>query len=151
MYSGRLKQGFPLTDEQREALERLTRRPTTAQALAQRARIAGLRPRRLRHGHCRRARPLPDDHRQVAPTVPQARHRRPTRRASAGGAKEDLRRRRRASHREDARDQATRRNSLEHALDALDVKTGSVIGECHRRHRAQEFRQFLQTIDAAVP
>ena len=34
---------------------------------------------------------------------------------------------------------------------ALDVKTGAVIGECHRRHRAQEFRQFLQTIDAAVP
>ncbi len=34
---------------------------------------------------------------------------------------------------------------------ALDVKTGAVIGECHRRHRAQEFRQFLQTIDASVP
>lgn len=34
---------------------------------------------------------------------------------------------------------------------ALDVKTGAVIGECHRRHRAQEFRQFLQTIEAAVP
>ena len=31
------------------------------------------------------------------------------------------------------------------------MKTGSVIGECYRRHRAQEFRQFLQTIDAAVP
>jgi transposase len=34
---------------------------------------------------------------------------------------------------------------------ALDVKTGAVIGECHRRHRAQEFRRFLQTIDASVP
>jgi transposase len=34
---------------------------------------------------------------------------------------------------------------------ALDVKTGAVIGECRRRHRAQEFRQFLQTIDASVP
>lgn len=34
---------------------------------------------------------------------------------------------------------------------ALDVKTGAVIGECRRRHRALEFRQFLQTIDAAVP
>ena len=34
---------------------------------------------------------------------------------------------------------------------ALDVKTGKVIGECHRRHRAQEFRQFLQTVDANVP
>jgi transposase len=34
---------------------------------------------------------------------------------------------------------------------ALDVKTGQLIGECHRRHRSVEFRQFLDTIDAAVP
>jgi transposase len=34
---------------------------------------------------------------------------------------------------------------------ALDVKTGTVIGECHARHRAAEFRRFLDTIDAAVP
>jgi len=34
---------------------------------------------------------------------------------------------------------------------ALDVKTGKVIGECHRRHRATEFRKFLDTIDAATP
>lgn len=34
---------------------------------------------------------------------------------------------------------------------ALDVKTGKVIGECRRRHRAVEFRAFLDTIDAAVP
>ena len=34
---------------------------------------------------------------------------------------------------------------------ALDVKTGTVIGECHARHRAIEFRRFLDTIDAAVP
>jgi transposase len=34
---------------------------------------------------------------------------------------------------------------------ALDVKTGRVIGECHRRHRASEFRKFLDTIDATVP
>lgn len=34
---------------------------------------------------------------------------------------------------------------------ALDVKTGKVIGECHARHRAAEFRSFLDTIDAAVP
>jgi transposase len=34
---------------------------------------------------------------------------------------------------------------------ALDVRTGEVIGECHRRHRAVEFRKFLATIDAAVP
>jgi transposase len=34
---------------------------------------------------------------------------------------------------------------------ALDVKTGEVIGECHRRHRAVEFRKFLDRIDKAVP
>jgi transposase len=31
------------------------------------------------------------------------------------------------------------------------VKTGRLIGECHRRHRSVEFRQFLDTIDAEVP
>jgi transposase len=34
---------------------------------------------------------------------------------------------------------------------ALNVKTGQVIGECHRRHRSIEFRKFLDTIDHAVP
>lgn len=34
---------------------------------------------------------------------------------------------------------------------ALVVKTGKVIGECHHRHRAIEFRQFLDTIDGTVP
>src|SRR5437773_7033624 len=34
---------------------------------------------------------------------------------------------------------------------ALDVKTGEVIGRCHRRHRAVEFRKFLDAIEAAVP
>jgi transposase len=34
---------------------------------------------------------------------------------------------------------------------ALDVKTGTVIGELHRRHRSLEFRKFLDTIDEAVP
>ena len=33
---------------------------------------------------------------------------------------------------------------------ALDVKTGAVIGECHRRHRSSEFRRFLDTIDQNV-
>src|SRR2546425_4540674 len=30
---------------------------------------------------------------------------------------------------------------------ALNMKTGKVIGEFHRRHRAKEFRQFLDTIE----
>jgi hypothetical protein len=34
---------------------------------------------------------------------------------------------------------------------ARDVKTGQLIGECGRRHRSVDFRQFLDTIDAAVP
>ena len=34
---------------------------------------------------------------------------------------------------------------------ALDTKTGKVIGQLHRRHRAREFRKFLDKIDAAVP
>lgn len=34
---------------------------------------------------------------------------------------------------------------------ALDVATGRVIGECHRRHRSREFVRFLETIDHTVP
>jgi transposase len=34
---------------------------------------------------------------------------------------------------------------------ALEVATGKIIGQCHRRHRAVEFRRFLDTIEAAVP
>ena len=34
---------------------------------------------------------------------------------------------------------------------ALDVATGRVIGECYPRHRAAEFRRFLDRIEADVP
>lgn len=34
---------------------------------------------------------------------------------------------------------------------ALEVKTGRVIGQLHQRHRAMEFRQFLDTIEANIP
>jgi hypothetical protein len=34
---------------------------------------------------------------------------------------------------------------------ALDVVTGKVIGSLHRRHRAEEFKQFLTTVDREVP
>jgi transposase len=34
---------------------------------------------------------------------------------------------------------------------ALDLATGRVIGELHRRHRAKEFLAFLRTIDGNVP
>ena len=34
---------------------------------------------------------------------------------------------------------------------ALDIATGTVIGKCYPRHRATEFRRFLDTIEKAVP
>jgi transposase len=34
---------------------------------------------------------------------------------------------------------------------ALNIATGKVIGEVHRRHRAKEFLSFLHTIDEATP
>ena len=34
---------------------------------------------------------------------------------------------------------------------ALDTATGEVIGQLHRRHRSDEFLQFLRTIEANVP
>jgi len=34
---------------------------------------------------------------------------------------------------------------------ALDIATGEVIGQTHRRHRSAEFLQFLRTIEASVP
>ena len=34
---------------------------------------------------------------------------------------------------------------------ALDVKTGTVSGELHRRHRSVEFEKFLKHIDAETP
>ena len=34
---------------------------------------------------------------------------------------------------------------------ALDVKVGKVIGQCFPRHRAREFRRFLDTVEGNVP
>jgi transposase len=44
-----------------------------------------------------------------------------------------------------------RRHGTTSLFAALNVATGRVIGECHRRHRSQEFLQFLETIDTEVP
>ena len=44
-----------------------------------------------------------------------------------------------------------KRNGTTSLFAALDTKSGKVIGELHRRHRALEFRKFLDTIDATVP
>ena len=34
---------------------------------------------------------------------------------------------------------------------ALDIATGAIIGKCYGRHRAREFRKFLDEIEASVP
>ena len=34
---------------------------------------------------------------------------------------------------------------------ALDTATGAVIGSCMKRHRAREFRAFLDEVESAVP
>jgi transposase len=34
---------------------------------------------------------------------------------------------------------------------ALDVKAGTIIGKCMPRHRAAEFRRFLDTVETRVP
>ena len=44
-----------------------------------------------------------------------------------------------------------RRHGTTSLFAALDAKTGTVIGETHRRHRSLEFRKFLDRIDASVP
>lgn len=44
-----------------------------------------------------------------------------------------------------------RRNGITSLFAALDVATGRVIGKTYRRHRAVEFRRFLNEIDRAVP
>lgn len=44
-----------------------------------------------------------------------------------------------------------KRNGTTTLFAALEVATGTVIGECLPRHRASEFVKFLDTIDTAVP
>src|SRR5271166_3192795 len=44
-----------------------------------------------------------------------------------------------------------RRHGTTSLFAALDAKTGKVVGKLHRRHRSQEFRQFLDRIEAAAP
>jgi transposase len=44
-----------------------------------------------------------------------------------------------------------RRHGTTSLFGAFDIQSARVIGQRHRRHRAIEFRKFLDTIDAAVP
>ncbi len=44
-----------------------------------------------------------------------------------------------------------KRNGTSSLYAALDITTGKVIGSLHSRHRAIEFKKFLQTLDREVP
>lgn len=44
-----------------------------------------------------------------------------------------------------------RRSGTSSLYAALDITTGKVIGSLHSRHRAIEFKKFLQTLDQQVP
>lgn len=44
-----------------------------------------------------------------------------------------------------------RRHGTTSLFAALDIASGRVIGKCYGRHRAAEFRKFLDEIEAAVP
>ena len=44
-----------------------------------------------------------------------------------------------------------KRNGTTTLFAALDVLTGTVIGQCLPRHRHEEFLTFLKTIDREVP
>ncbi len=44
-----------------------------------------------------------------------------------------------------------RRHGTTSLFAALDLATGRVIGQLHRRHRAAEFRRFLDRVEAEVP
>ena len=44
-----------------------------------------------------------------------------------------------------------KRNGTTTLFAALNVLDGKVIGECHGRHRHQEWRKFLRRLDAEFP
>jgi len=44
-----------------------------------------------------------------------------------------------------------KRNGTTTLFAALNVATGEVIGECHARHRHQEFLKFLKQLDKEIP
>ena len=44
-----------------------------------------------------------------------------------------------------------KRHGVTSLFAALDIATGRVIGQCFQRHRAAEFRKFLDEIEANVP
>jgi transposase len=51
---------------------------------------------------------------------------------------------------ESEREQLQERHGTTTLFAALDIATGEVIGQLHRRHRSTEFLKFLHTIEASV-
>jgi transposase len=49
------------------------------------------------------------------------------------------------------RTSAYERHGTTSLFAALDIATGQVIGKCHRRHRHQEFLQFMKLVDSKLP
>ena len=49
------------------------------------------------------------------------------------------------------RTSAYERHGTTSLFAALEVATGKVIGDCHRRHRHQEFLQFMTWVDSQLP
>ena len=43
-----------------------------------------------------------------------------------------------------------KRNGTTTLFAALNIATGGVIGECHHRHRHQEFLKFLKQLDREI-
>ena len=54
-------------------------------------------------------------------------------------------------HPRSARPMTTSARGTSSLYAALDIATGKVIGSLHSRHRAIEFKKFLQTLDREVP
>src|SRR5438876_322995 len=123
---GRPKAEIVVSAEERETLERWARRPKTAQALAQRARIV--------LGCAEHALVLCVDEKTQVQALDRTQPLLPMRPGQVERRTHDY-----------------ERHGTTSLFAALDVKTGQVIGECHRRHRATEFRTFLDAIDRNVP
>jgi hypothetical protein len=56
-----------------------------------------------------------------------------------------------AARRRVSRRDAYMRHGTTSLFAAIDIAPGKVIGKCYSRHRAAEFRKFLDEIEAAVP
>src|SRR3972149_2137267 len=132
MPRGRPLKELTLTAEERAPLPRWTRRPTTAQALARRARII------LGAAEGRSNKAIAATLLITEPTAGKWR-----RRFLAGRPPPPR-------GLVPPRPPHYPRHGTASLFAALDVASGRVIGECHRRHRSVEFRAFLDTIEAAA-